>query len=250
MGMAGAANVSLASAGFALLGVKDGNDVRLRATQLSIARNPQWGGKPILVGAAPPFAMDNLTFTVVGPSKATLAALKTEWQAWLAKQRKRLNDNKPAFAAMADKSVPNLSSVQLLVEADGKSLLLTGDGRGDHLLDGLADAGRLDEGEGIDVDVLKLPHHGSDRNVDRDFFRRVRAKTYIASANGKYGNPDLPTLQWIVQGARESQRKIELVVTNRTESIDQLEKAFPPTKWGYKLRLRPANRRSLVVDLG
>ena len=65
------ANVTLASAGFALLGVKDGNDVRLRAAQLSIARNPQWGGKPILVGAAPPFAMDNLTFTVVGPSKAT-----------------------------------------------------------------------------------------------------------------------------------------------------------------------------------
>ena len=70
------------------------------------------------------------------------------------------------IAAFVDKSVYNLSSIVVLVESQGKRLLLTGDGRGDHTLAGLEAAGLLD-GEGrIDVDVLKLPHHGSVRNVE------------------------------------------------------------------------------------
>jgi hypothetical protein len=41
----------------------------------------------------------------------------------------------PFIAAMADRSIPNLSSIMILAEADeGKKILFTGDGRGDHLL--------------------------------------------------------------------------------------------------------------------
>lgn len=250
MSMAAAASVSLAATGFALQGVKDGNDVRVRAALLGIKRNPPWEGKPILVGANPgKVTLENLTFTTVGPTKGALDDLKAEWKAWIAKQRARLNDNKPAFAAMADKSVPNLSSLQFLVEAGGRRLLLTGDGRGDHLLEGLAAAELLDEGEGIDVDVLKLPHHGSDRNVNRDFFRRVRAQTYVVSADGKNGNPDLATLQWIVEEAKRAARRIDLVATNSTDSIDQLLASHPPAENGYHLQIRSPNRHRITIDL-
>jgi hypothetical protein len=54
--------------------------------------------------------------------------------------------------ANADSSIPNLSSIMFLAEAESKANLFTGDGRGDHLLDGLDDAGLLDA-QGSDVKV-------------------------------------------------------------------------------------------------
>ena len=34
------------------------------------------------------------------------------------------------------------------------------------------------------VDVLKMPHHGSDRNMDRAFLERITADHYVFSGNG------------------------------------------------------------------
>ena len=52
-------------------------------------------------------------------------------------------------------------------------MLLTGDGRGDHIVDGLRERGLLKRDGTIHVDLLKLPHHGSARNASPDFFRLV-----------------------------------------------------------------------------
>ena len=150
---------------------------------------------------------------------------------------------------MADKSVPNLSSIQLLVTGSGKTLLLTGDGRGDHLLEALNEAGLLDEDGAIEVDLLKVPHHGSDRNVTRRFFEQVRARTYVISANGKHGNPDLPTLEWIIASAAEAPDPITIVVTNQTKSVDQVTKALPPDDNNYRLRVRTPNEHFIDVKL-
>jgi hypothetical protein len=39
------------------------------------------------------------------------------------------------------------------------------------------------------VDILKGPHHGSNRNVERIFFKRITADHYVFSGNGEHGNP-------------------------------------------------------------
>ncbi len=49
----------------------------------------------------------------------------------------------------------------------------------------------------VHLDLLKLPHHGSDRNVSTGFFRRVTADRYLCSADGNHHNPDVPTLRMI-----------------------------------------------------
>ena len=87
------------------------------------------------------------------------------------------------------------------------------------------------------MDVLKVPHHGSDRNVNREFFERVRAKTYVISADGKHGNPDGPTLQWIYKAARSQQRQFELVLTNLPADAQEFTQAHPPGP-EYQLRVR------------
>lgn len=233
-GPAGAA-MRLATA--AVQGIKHGHDLVVIAKQLGIPINAVTAQKPFLAGTTGAIPLGDLSLTVVGPTAANLDALRVEWEDWLSRQEDRISRGAVKFAAMADQSVPNLSSIQLLAESGGKRLLLTGDGRGDHLLDALEDTGLLDDEGGIDVDVLKVPHHGSDRNVNRAFFERVRAATYVISADGKHGNPDGPTLEWIWKAAKKQGRKFELVLTNLPEDAQEFVQEHPPGN-EYTLRVR------------
>ena len=124
-----------------------------------------------------------------------------------------------------------------LAEAHGKTILFTGDGRSDHLLDGLRDTNHLDDDGKLHVDILKVPHHGSDRNATRTFFKEVTADTYVISANGFPDNPDLATLIWIVEAAQQQQRTIRLFVTNETTDVTKLREEYPEADYGYTLEV-------------
>jgi len=152
----------------------------------------QAGHKPIKLGGS-------LELTVVAPSEKNLLALQKEWNLKIKPILKKEHDKaaKAEIASFIDRSVYNLSSIVVLVESEGKRILLTGDGRGDHTLEGLEAAGLLDAEGKIEVDILKMPHHGSIRNVDAGYFEKIRAKHYVVSANGKFDNPDIPTLKLI-----------------------------------------------------
>ena len=97
--------------------------------------------------------------------------------------------------------------------------------------------------------MLKLPHHGSDRNVTKTFFRKVTADHYLACANGKDGNPDFSTLSWIVQVAKELGRRVTIHATNTTKSTTDLLEEFDPATFGYTLNIRTADARSLTLTL-
>ena len=87
--------------------------------------------------------------------------------------------------------------------------------------------------------MLKVPHHGSDRNATRGFFRAVTADTYIVSANGHPDNPDLATLIWIVESNREQGRQSRIIFTNETVSVRKLREEYPPATYGYDLDVMP-----------
>jgi len=78
--------------------------------------------------------------------------------------------------------------------------LLTGDARGDKVLEGLELNGLLkaDGKSTMHVDIFKVPHHGSDRNADPILFRRVTADHYVFSGDGEHGNPERETLQMLL----------------------------------------------------
>jgi len=237
----------------AVTGIGEGNGLRLAALAMSppIPINPDFPGDLIVVDTAgAPRTFGNLTFRVVGPTQANLDALAVEWKKWLDAHEDAIGSGDPFVMANADQSIPNLSSIMVLAEADGKSILLTGDGRSDHLLSGLRTTGLLPPTGGrLHVNVLKLPHHGSNRNVTKTFFKTVTADTYVASANGKNDNPDLATLIWVVEAARADNRQIELAVTNRTLSIDKLLEEYPEDEFGYTVRILPKEDRFMTLTL-
>src|SRR5215211_1120697 len=241
----------MSAAEMALSGIGEGRQLRLSASALSIPINPNFARDLISVDDAPnPISIDNLSLRIVGPTRDNLENLRREWIAWLDKHEDILSEEEPFIAAMAVRSIPNLSSIMILAEADGgKKILFTGDGRGDHLLEGLQKAGLLADNDRLHVDVLKVPHHGSDRNVNKTFFKKITADKYVISANGKDGNPDLSTLIWIVESAREQQRPIEIIVTNETSTTEQLVNNYNPIDYRYTLTVMPKSAHSMTIDI-
>jgi hypothetical protein len=125
---------------------------------------------------------------------------------------------------IADRSIPNLSSIVCIAEFGGKRILLTGDARGDKTLAGLQQANAFANGV-LKVDVLKVPHHGSDRNVKPEYFKKIIADTYVFSGNGDNGNPDRETFEMLF-AARDRNDKYDVVLTYAVEEIDRERKAF------------------------
>jgi len=113
----------------------------------------------------------------------------------------RNGDNSISFASLSglDTSPFNLSSIVCLVEFQDKKILFTGDARSDDVLNGLQSANLLNQHGKIHVDILKIPHHGSDRNSSQYFFEQVTADHYVISGDGSHENPDKATLVMLAE---------------------------------------------------
>ena len=205
--------------------INQGNILRRNALLLDIPLNQIMGGESITFNALPdPIEMENVKITIIGPNQENLEQLRKEWEKWIRENEAKIMMADTEIMAYLDKSVPNLSSLMFLLEADGKRMLFTGDGRGDFILEGLEKANLLNDDGTIYVDVFKVPHHGSIRNASEDFFLKVKADKYIISGDGHHGNPELETLELILKSAVEQKRKIQLICTNKTEATEKMEK--------------------------
>jgi len=202
-----------------LASIQQGAQLRHDAELLQFPLNPEFDEKLVLAEGQNSIDMGNgMTFTVVGPMLPELKKLHEKHQEWLeglAKQGKTAED---ALAAYVDKSVPNLSSIVVLAEFEGKKILLTGDARGDKILEGLELVGAIEEGGTLEVDVLKAPHHGSSNNLNDDFFERIIAKHYVFSGNGEHGNPERESLEMLLRARGDEDYEVHV-----TYPIDELD---------------------------
>lgn len=247
--IAGVNGIRMQEMSMAFNGIKEGYQILSVARFLDIPINPDTE-KGFYFGGQnnPTFKKSNLEITIIGPTLTNLQKLQKKWEDWIHDNEQKILEGKYTkdFAAMSDRSIPNLSSIIMLIRADGKTILLTGDCRGDHLQEGLIETGLSDDGK-FHVDVLKVPHHGSQRNVTRDFFKDVTADTYVISADGTNGNPDEETLSWIIETAKEAGRKIQIIFTNETPSTKGLLNKYPPSDWGYQLLFIPSGENYLLI---
>ena len=161
-----------------LAGIPKGRRLRDDAKKLGIERNLETDGALVMASdESEPIDMGNgLTFTVVGPMLDEVKELQREHAKWVQANPDEVRRSARGLASYVDDSVPNLSSIVVLAEAgdedDRRTILFTGDARGDKILDGLELVGLVEDGGSLHVDVLKCPHHGSISNVEQDFFER------------------------------------------------------------------------------
>ena len=222
-------------------GTAQGRDLRNAAKKLRLALNDPFTGL-VMAPATKKISLGHgMTFTVVGPLKEQVVELRRKWKKDVKKILEKERDSAKA-SSFADKSVANLASVSVLAEMQRKKILLTGDARGDFLLAGLEAAKVLKKTTPLHVDILKVPHHGSDRNVTERFFERITADHYVFSGDGEHSNPDRGTLE-MIERARDSARyTMHFTVTrdaHRTETNKKRKKALEEiTAW---VRQKPSN---------
>jgi hypothetical protein len=206
------------------------------AEQLGIPLNAAFEGRLACVNDAlpppAPLRLDTLRISVIGPFASDLEKLRQEWNRWLqdnqaalAKiQRRaerdadRLGTNDAAAVInlqlaqveqLGDRkkvTVPNLASLMLLVEEDGKTALLTGDGHWEDILKGLDLYQRRNEQGQLHVNVLKVQHHGGEHNISPAFAALITADHYVFCGNGEHANPDPRVVDLVIDarlGARE-----------------------------------------------
>ena len=211
-----------------LASVSQGFRLRDDLRGLKLRINPEFEGK-LVIAKKKAKTIDmgkGLKFTVIGPLHDEIAALQKDHDAFLKKKEKAKEEGTAGLlAAFTDSSVANLSSVVVLAEVGKKRMLLTGDARGDKVLEGLELVGLLkkDGKSTMHVDVFKGPHHGSDRNADPILFRRVTADHYVFSGNGEHGNPERATLQMLLD-ERGDEDDFTIHLTYPIDEIDVARK--------------------------
>ncbi|MBZ3903400.1 MULTISPECIES: ComEC/Rec2 family competence protein [Streptomyces] len=218
-----------------------GRDIRDAAAALRLDGNSPFAG-PLTEGAGT--TLHDLDVTVVAPDEGALAELEEKWR-----EARRRRDPEVISAAYADSSVQNLSSIVLLLRHGDGTALLTGDARGDHVLAGLSALDLLDDDAPLHLDLLKLPHHGSDRNVEPGFFERVRADHYVISADGvRHHHPGEDTLRWLV----ESRAPEDEYVVHLTNHIPFAEEALAGLRAdrAFEVDVRGPADQALVITIG
>ena len=225
---------------------------------------------------------DGLTATILHPTEAALRDLFRKWQRDVRRRNNELSAPldfpEERFSALAiappteprwsatgdvpewrgellrrDTSPPNLASLVLLFEYRGRRFLHTGDALDSQILAGLDAAGLLDENGRIDVDLLLLPHMGSDRNISPEFFQRVRARRYLFTGDGTHGNPETSTLEMLFEARRGE--CVELWFVNRDgrddlgPKIDAFFAGRPEGADCFRRIFRLDTRNALIVDL-
>jgi beta-lactamase superfamily II metal-dependent hydrolase len=182
--------------------------------------NVAFGGGPIDTGEQAGFleipSEGGPHITVLSPTSKRLKALGRKWFDAIDEAKRGSGEEEQpdvilplgdlvsiaADSTPKDGGVPNGSSIALLVEHRGASVVLGADAWGNVLGAGLAGVAAARGLEAIPVDAFKLPHHGSKRNVIEAMLKRAPAQHYVVSSNGDtFHHPDDAALARVVLGA-------------------------------------------------
>lgn len=211
-------------------GVAEGESLAeiLGAPETALPWNEAWAAAAVVTPAGQggvEVTADGLPkLTVLSPTPERLEALWKVWAKELEKLRRKERDKAdaeraptrgmaPDLEALArkrtalDRAVPNGSSIAILLEHQGASVLLSGDAFADVLvpeLEALVAKRGLAPGTPLAVDVLKLSHHGSRANVTSDLLKAVDARHHVVSTNNAYfKHPNAEAIARVITGSRQ-----------------------------------------------
>jgi hypothetical protein len=234
------------------------------AREAAVPWNAAFDGRAADVGEAGGFVAvpvrDGPAVTLLSPTTKRLSALGRRWRETLEKAEAKPGDQRDreldtpsplvdlvplsARRTSSDGSTPNGSSIALLLEHRGASVLLAADAFASVLTQALTALARHRGVDALDVDAVKVPHHGSRGNVSVAFVRGVPARHYLVSTNGDiFHHPDDEAVARIVTGAP---RGATLWFNYRTPRTARWDDAALRAEHGYDVRY-PADEAGGVV---
>ena len=195
--------------------------------------NTSFGGKAARCGALPGDTLDlegGMKLTFLTPDAESLAELRDDWKAKLAGWNVDPGDLAAAWDKLVeadkfhpgkkltlgpadltstlvkqlkgiDPSTANGSSIGFVAEFAGKACMFLGDAHADVVCKSLRRLG-YSEAKPLQIDAVKVAHHGSANNITKEFLALVDAKHWLISSDGvKFKHPNDKTVQAITIGA-------------------------------------------------
>jgi metal-dependent hydrolase (beta-lactamase superfamily II) len=227
-------------------GFQQGTDLTNLAKLLKIPINPDFDKVIVINDKIKLVHLNDITLHLLGPTKKNIDKLQKEWKKW---SKKKTAESFTGLIQILDKSIPNLASISFLVETNNGKILFTGDSLGQDVIDVLAKNNMFDDDGKLFVDVLKIPHHGSDRNSSSDFFNSIYAKYYIISANGRDDNPSLSTLRWLIEGGKTNRMTKKIILTNMTPNVKKILQEYDQNKYNYETIVLERKSHFMTIDL-
>lgn len=251
-------------------GVAEGESLAkiLGAEDEDLPWNRTWGDRPVatpagsggIVVARP----GGPKLTVLSPTPQQLDALYAVWAKELEKLRRKERDAADDEAeprrtragldleALArkptplDRAVPNGSSIAILLEHQGASVLLSADAFSDVLVPELRALAQRRGEAVLEVDVLKLSHHGSRANVTLELMDALRARHYVVSTNNAYfKHPNAEAMARVITTADSP----VIWFNHDTPSNRQWADAALMARYGYEVRYPQGDAQGVTIEL-
>lgn len=145
-----------------------------------------------------------------------LGVINSDWDVDLNTLVKNVDDDN------LDDGGPNSQSIVLLIECDDKKVLLPGDCTPVELYDALHSYNKT-HGTPLKLDLMKMPHHGSVRNITKDIMTEIDCSNFVVStnANKKYYFPNKEALAKLISYRNKVDEYVN-VHFNYQESLDVL----------------------------
>ena len=144
-----------------------------------------------------------------------------------------------ALAAMpfeSDKTAANGSSIAVLAEFGGHSLLLGADAHAPVLEEAVRLLCRQRGIATLAIDAFKLPHHGSQNNLSVPLLAQLRCPHYLVSTSGgRFYHPDREAIARVIAHGRQTEQPATLWFNYRTpEPLNAVwDKAALKAQHGY-----------------
>jgi hypothetical protein len=234
------------------LSVAQGNEM----VKLLLSKNKQWNSSfkkhAITRSSTLPNVhqlKSNVKIEIVGPADGAFKTLAKVWNKFEPVQRKDVevplpqgivalggdsNVNVEAMAAeeyKPDTSVINASSICFVIEYGPLRALISSDSNSESLLLALKDQyGTLPK-----FSFATIPHHGSARNVSREFGEKIQAEAWAISTNGSgHKHPNSASIARLLLGLKGRGDATVLLFNHRHFQTDMWDNTDLMNEYQYK----------------
>jgi beta-lactamase superfamily II metal-dependent hydrolase len=171
--------------------------------------NNLWEGKIIEQGSK--FDLFGLQFKILSPNKEKLEKLLklykkekdyftsgSEFDFQTSLKEFIDEENQPGFKFKEETRVANGSSIAFIMKYENKSFLFLGDAHPSVVIEGL-NKFCYNKNNVLNAEFMKVSHHGSMYNTNKELLEIVKTDKYIISSNGtKHGLPNKRTIARII----------------------------------------------------
>jgi hypothetical protein len=149
-----------------------------------------------------------------------------------------------------DTNVANGSSIAMLIEFEGYSVLVGGDAFAPDLVRSIRTLITARSSERLKIDAFVVPHNGSLNNTSRELLGLLLCSTYLISSSGKvFGHPNDETVARILTYGRPStDAPLTLIFNYRSESTLKWSSPQLQANLGYEA-IYPDSGDGVSIDI-